>query len=141
MVQNRTAIVAHQLLTNFDGTQWTRRRQSDDADRVTAGIVALDNTAEDRFAPCGPPRRRYGSEGWGFDSLRAHCEHAVHRRALVAAGAPRLARSGRVGDDLTVGASLDLDPQIPVRDGGATRPIGEDEWQATRWRCLDRDRR
>ena len=44
------------------------------ADGVRAGRSkrAIANTAEDRFAPCGPPRRRYGSEGWGFDSLRAH---------------------------------------------------------------------
>ncbi len=44
----------------------------DEADRIAAGSVAFDNTAEDRFAPCGPPRRSDGSEGWGFDSLRAH---------------------------------------------------------------------
>ncbi len=123
---------ANQLLTNFDGSRRTQAHQADDDHRIEAGSVAFDNTAEDRFAPCGPPRRHYGSEGWGFDSLRAHhhkCRSegvrgsSNHPRGtrigLVARGPSTQTRAGniKVSGDLRGGVSHAAERARPRVDG------------------------
>jgi hypothetical protein len=62
---------ANQLLSKLDGRRRTELHQMDEAIRIVGASVTFDKTAEDWVARPGPRMLRYGSEGWGFESLRA----------------------------------------------------------------------
>ena len=60
---------ANQLLTNFGGLARTEPHQPETEERVVAGSVVLNNTAEDRVAQPGTPKRRYDQKVGGSNQV------------------------------------------------------------------------